>query len=162
MKKGVIQILFFALILITTLALTACHSTGSSSTSALQTFPTTTTIVGTSTASSSPATTSTPLTFGAMAALGKTVFKNYGASSHGENGQGGSGPALIGSNASLAKYNTAQGLLNYISASMPLEAPGSLSHQDYLDVLCYLLVQNNYVYPNDVFSESQLSNITLK
>jgi len=45
---------------------------------------------------------------------------------------------------------------------MPLEAPGSLSHQDYLDLLCYLLVQNNYVSADTIFNESELSNITLK
>jgi cytochrome c len=97
-----------------------------------------------------------------MATLGKTIYDKYGASSHGQNGQGGSSPALMGSHATLTKYNTAQGLLTYISTNMPLEAPGSLSHQDYLDILCYLLVQNNYVPADTVFNESQLSNITLK
>ncbi len=97
-----------------------------------------------------------------MAVLGKTIYDKFGASSHGENGRGGSAPALIGSNSNLAKFNTAQGLLNFISTSMPLEAPGSLSHQDYLNVLCYLLVQNNYVSAKTVFNESQLINIALK
>lgn len=162
MKKRVIRILILEFIAIAAFALSACKSTPSSKTPS-QIISNTSPYVSISTTSSNTGTSLTStVTFGTMAALGKTVFENYAASSHGENGQGGSGPALIGSNAALGKYNNAQALLNFISSSMPLEAPGSLSHQDYLEILCYLLVQNNYVSPNSIFNESGLSSITLK
>jgi hypothetical protein len=82
---------------------------------------------------------------------------------HGNNGQGlGLAPALWGSGAQLAKYNNALGLLNYISANMPKNAPGGLSHQQYLSVLCFVLVQNNQVNPANEFNESQLGSVILK
>jgi cytochrome c len=151
MQKGVIRVFFLTAVLIPLLTLSACNSTSSS-----------TALSQTTTAATSSIINSTVSAFNAMATLGKTIYDKYGASSHGQNGQGGSSPALMGSHATLTKYNTAQGLLTYISTNMPLEAPGSLSHQDYLDILCYLLVQNNYVPADTVFNESQLSNITLK
>jgi cytochrome c len=161
MQKGVIRVFFLTAVLIPLLTLSACNST-SSSTALSQTTTAATSSIINSTVSTATASSTLANTFNAMATLGKTIYDKYGASSHGQNGQGGSSPALMGSHATLTKYNTAQGLLTYISTNMPLEAPGSLSHQDYLDILCYLLVQNNYVPADTVFNESQLNNITLK
>lgn len=110
----------------------------------------------------SPATSSSGPTFGSLSDAGKTIFANRCAKCHGNNGQGVTAPAVTGSSANLAKYKTAQGLLSYTSASMPFDAPGSLSHQDYLNVLAYLLVQNNQTPANSPFNESQLESITLK
>jgi hypothetical protein len=45
---------------------------------------------------------------------------------------------------------------------MPLYAPGTFSHNDYVNVTCYLLVQAGDVQPMDMFIESQLKNIKLK
>jgi hypothetical protein len=45
---------------------------------------------------------------------------------------------------------------------MPATAPGSLSQQDYLDVVTYLLVQNKYVAAGTAPDASQMANITLK
>ena len=97
-----------------------------------------------------------------MAQSGQAVFTSNCAKCHGANGQGITGPALIGADASLDKYNTAQGVLDFVSTAMPLNAPGSLSHQDYLDILCYLLVQNNFAYPTTAFDESTLPSLQLK
>ncbi len=101
-------------------------------------------------------------TFGSMAQAGKSVFSANCASCHGSNGEGLIAPALWGSGSALAKYGTAQGLLVFVSAAMPLSSPGSLSHQDYLKVVSYLLIQNNDVSANAAFSESQLGGIALK
>jgi polar amino acid transport system substrate-binding protein len=101
-------------------------------------------------------------TFGQYAQQGQAVFDRIGASCHGSNGQGARAPALWGSSAHLAKYKTAQGLLDYVSTTMPANAPGSLSHQEYLYVLSYLLVQNNYVSADTTFDESQLINLPLE
>jgi mono/diheme cytochrome c family protein len=101
-------------------------------------------------------------TFGQLANTGKTVFSNKCSKCHGDNGQGVTAPAIIGSNASLSKYNTAQGLLNFIDTAMPFNAPGSLSSQDYMNLLGFLLVQNDYVTANTAFDPNQLGNIQLK
>jgi cytochrome c oxidase subunit 2 len=125
----------------------------------------------TTTTTSPPPTTSTtaPATFQTLAAAGKTVYASNCAICHGSNGEGGAGPALWGSNATLGQYsgvtlfkNNAQDLLNFISTKMPLTAPGSLSSQQYLELLAYILVQDNQVPPSSMFNESQLGSITLK
>ncbi len=45
---------------------------------------------------------------------------------------------------------------------MPPGATGSFSHQSYLNILSYLLVQNNDVSASTAFNESQLGSIVLK
>jgi polar amino acid transport system substrate-binding protein len=114
--------------------------------------------------SSSPVPSSAPavLTVGKLAAAGETIFAKSCAGCHGTTGGGGKAPAITGASAHLDKYNTAQGLLDFVDTTMPANAPGSLSHQDYLDVVSYLLVQNNDVSADTTFDESQLSNIALK
>jgi hypothetical protein len=53
-------------------------------------------------------------------------------------------------------------LFDFVSTVMPANAPGSLSHQEYLDVMSYLLVQNNYVSADAALKESELSSLALK
>ena len=100
-------------------------------------------------------------TAGQLADSGKTVFASYCAVCHGANGQGVTAPAIIGANASLGKYNTAQGLLSFVDSAMPLNAPGSLSQQQYLQVLSFLLVQNNFVSAGTVLDTNHLDAISL-
>ena len=120
-----------------------------------------------------PGTTTTPPTssgtFQAMANLGQTVYTSKCATCHGANGQGGTGPAVWGSGFVPGQYVgttlfalNAQAMLNFISSSMPLTAPGTLSHTDSVNVLCYLLIQESEVSPSTVFNESQLSTIVIK
>jgi mono/diheme cytochrome c family protein len=109
-----------------------------------------------------PSTAPTPPTAGEVAAAGEPVFASHCASCHGATGGGGRAPAIIGASAHLGKYNTAQGLLDYVSTAMPANTPGSLSHQEYLNVVSYLIVQNNYMSPDASFVGSQLSNVSLK
>jgi polar amino acid transport system substrate-binding protein len=132
------------------------------------------TVGGCASSSSPPASTTTPAstsssaqsaggtTFGQAGDAGKTVFAGSCVRCHGNNGQGTTAPAVIGSSANLGKYNTAQGLLDFIRVSMPFNAPGSLSSQDYLNVLSFLLVQNNYVSSGTALDTGQLKNIQLK
>jgi hypothetical protein len=44
---------------------------------------------------------------------------------------------------------------------MPATSPGSLSEQDYLYVLSFLLVQNDYVSADTIVDEATLNNISL-
>jgi mono/diheme cytochrome c family protein len=122
---------------------------------------------GPSSASSTTATTTTTTpsgspTFAEFSDSGKTIFASHCAKCHGDQGQGITGPALIGPSANLIKYTTAQGLLSFIGTAMPLDAPGSLSHQEYLQLLSFLLVQNNDVTGSTTFNESALGTVQLK
>jgi mono/diheme cytochrome c family protein len=121
------------------------------------------------TSSSSPATTTTSATtpsstatFAQSAQSGKAVFASRCSKCHGDNGQGVTAPALIGSGANLAKYNTSQGLLTFYQTTMPFDAPGSLSSQDYLNILAYLMVQNSYLSGSAPYDSSALLNVQLK
>lgn len=83
----------------------------------------------------------------AQAARGEFVYIQYCITCHGANLQGASGPPLqgpqFGRSMALAKMTTAA-LYSFISGGMPMNAPGSLSQQQYLDVLAFLLKRNGY------------------
>lgn len=49
-------------------------------------------------------------------------------------------PAIIGTN-TLAKYENAQELYDFISMRMPFQAPGSLTRDEYWELVAYLLRQ---------------------
>ncbi|MDP2932353.1 MAG: c-type cytochrome [Chloroflexota bacterium] len=99
---------------------------------------------------------------GQLASAGQAVFANRCARCHGANGQGVTAPPVIGASANLGKYNTAQGLYAFISTVMPLDAPGALSQAEYQQLLCLLLVQNNFATANTPFDQTKLGNIPLK
>ncbi|MFH1652401.1 MAG: cytochrome c [Chloroflexota bacterium] len=109
-----------------------------------------------------PSSAPTPPAIGEVARAGETVYANYCTSCHGNSGGGRVGPAVIGSAAALGKYNTAQGLLDYIAATMPKSNPGGLSHQDYLNVVSFLIVRNNYLPEDAAFLESRLDSVALR
>ena len=144
-------LLLVCLIVIGVLVLVACSGSKA------------TTPATSSTTTSVATTTPGQLHFAQLADAGKRVFAASCAGCHGNNGQGATAPALIGSSAQLGKYGTALGLLNFIDTNMPLSGPATLSHGDYVDVLAYLLLQNNYVTQTTLYiNEGQLGAITLK
>ncbi len=100
-------------------------------------------------------------TAGQLADQGKLVFARHCAKCHGDQGQGVTAPANIGPNAQLEKYKTAKGLYDYVSTLMPNDAPGSLSPQEYLQVVSYLLVENNFVKPDTPINPNTLDSIPL-
>ena len=100
--------------------------------------------------------------FGQMAQSGKTSFLSKCATCHGANGQGGIGPPLIGTTNIPLAYPTAADLLKFITTTMPRESPGGLSTSKYQQILSYLLVQNNWVDPGDLFDVDGLTQVTLK
>ncbi len=134
--------------------------------------PTTTapaTTTSTSTPSSTATTSPSGTTFQQLATNGQTTYAKICSVCHGANGGGtGAFPALWGSKATLGSYsgNTlfsdAQGMLSFISKAMPFTAPGSLTHQQYVDVMAYILIKANIVQPSTIFNESHLSTIKIK
>ena len=113
-----------------------------------------------------PADTPTPEVEGTpadtLAMSGEEVYAAECAQCHGELGEGLVGPALIGDAASLEVYSTAQGLYDYVHLTMPQDAPGSLTDQQYLEVVTFLLLQNNVVQGNTSISEEGLGDIPLE
>jgi mono/diheme cytochrome c family protein len=96
-----------------------------------------------------------------LADAGKTVYTESCAKCHGVNGEGGGSPALTGSKANLGKYSTAQALLDLVSKQMPLGKGGSLSSQAYIQVISFLLVQNQIVQPSAKLDINSLDTIKL-
>ena len=125
----------------------------------------------TTTTSSTPPTTTTSSASTTFQTLSNSVASTYSsvcALCHGANGEGaGNFPALWGSKATLGKYNgatlfsDAKGMLDFISTKMPFNAPGSLTSQQYTELLAYILIQNNLVSPSTAYNASQLSTIKI-
>ena len=83
----------------------------------------------------------------AQADAGKDTYDNTCAVCHGDHMQGGAGPALAGQDfLSVSQYQkiTAKYFFKFMSTHMPLTDPGSLTKQQYLDILAYLLEMNGY------------------
>lgn len=117
---------------------------------------------GTTTTTTTSTTTTTQAdTFGSLAQLGKNVYASNCAACHGANGGGGVGPAVIGNTNIPQIYHNASQLLSYIRTTMPQSSPGSLSLQLYQQVLCYLMVQNNYVDAQTIFDAGNLDQVPI-
>jgi hypothetical protein len=93
------------------------------------------------------------MTIGQLAVKGQEIYDTY-CRCHGSN--------LIGSYGYiyLSSFGNARNLLDYNGAAMP--KGGGISQQEQWEVLCYLLVQNNFTSPDTVFNLDTLSQIQLK
>ena len=49
---------------------------------------------------------------------------------------------MIGGSRRIASYQTTERLYDYVSRTMPFDAPGSLTEQQYWDAVAYLLDEN--------------------
>lgn len=136
---------------IAVMGLAACSSTAPTSTPVASATPTV-----------SPAPTASGTTFGQLAQQGQGVFATRCSGCHGQNGQGATAPAVLGAGANLGKYGDAQKLLDFISTAMPFNAPGSLSADQYRQVLSFFLVENSFVTAGTAFNASQLGSVSLQ
>ncbi|MBI2858133.1 MAG: cytochrome c [Chloroflexi bacterium] len=101
------------------------------------------------------------LTYGQMADQGREIFAQRCAKCHGEQGRGGQGPALMGPDAHLEKFNTTQGLISFVEAAMPMDDPGSLSGEEYWKVVSYLITQNGLVSRDIPFDAGKMEDTRL-
>lgn len=69
-------------------------------------------------------------------------------------------PALIGPG-TLNRFATAQDVYNFIHKAMPFNAPGSLSDEQYLQLLAFLLESNHIVPDGTRLDAVSLANIAL-
>ncbi len=82
-----------------------------------------------------------------QATAGQAVFHQTCAICHGDQLQGGAGPALAGQQfLSVSQYQqiTADYFYRFMSTHMPLTHPGSLTPTQYLDIMAYFLEVNGY------------------
>jgi len=80
-----------------------------------------------------------------QATAGAAVFSQNCAICHGAALQGEAGPPLVGQSfASAASGDTIGGIFGVIAEQMPAGAPGSLTHDQYTDVMAYILSKNGY------------------
>jgi len=66
---------------------------------------------------------------------------------HGVQLEGGAGPPLSGPNMTTLGQKThlsVGDMFTYITTNMPMNAPASLSHDQYVVILAYILKQNGY------------------
>ena len=93
---------------------------------------------------------------------GKQVFAARCASCHGQKGEGGDGPALVGGKGTLATptpkktvgsyWPYATTVWDYVNRAMPFNEPGTLSHDEVYAVAAYVL------FLNDIVGEKQVLN----
>jgi len=82
-------------------------------------------------------------------AAGREVYLADCARCHGEQGEGGTGPVLIGGSRRIASYESTDRLYDYVSRTMPFDDAGSLSEDEYWASIAFLL-QENDLLPADV------------
>lgn len=100
----------------------------------------------------------------AQAARGAQIYGQFCATCHGSNLEGKAGPPLTGKafqdTLQYAEMTTSQ-LYAFISQSMPQNAPATLSHQQYIDVLSFLLSKSSYPAGSIPLSEERLGEVKL-
>jgi cytochrome c len=77
----------------------------------------------------------------AQAQQGVDPYENNCAMCHGANMEGAQGPTLLG-DTFISHYQTVGDLMQFIVQNMPKSDPGALSHEDYVDILAYVLLKN--------------------
>ncbi len=92
---------------------------------------------------------------------GAAVYDSVCSYCHGAAGEGGEGPALIGPRA-IRSFRTAGRLYTYVRLSMPNDNPGSLSDQEYYDVIAFLLDANELNPEGAMVDADSVDDITLQ
>jgi mono/diheme cytochrome c family protein len=78
---------------------------------------------------------------------GERQFAQSCATCHGDQLEGGAGPALTGPNFKILskKVGARVGdVFTYMSTNMPLNEPASLSHDQYVNIMAFILSKNGY------------------
>jgi len=104
-----------------------------------------------------------------QATKGALAYYQNCAMCHGPNldGQpaGYSGPALKGKDFADPSYNFhVSDIFNFVSKQMPAATPGSLSHEEYEQIMAFILQQNGYpAGPNAlVYAEAEKSSVPIR
>jgi mono/diheme cytochrome c family protein len=96
---------------------------------------------------------SAPITASDQVVLGQQLYGKYCASCHGAQGQGDKAPALVGASAlplqpppgaksRTGAFKTAADVFHFVKTTMPGNAPGSLTDEQYAAILAFALKAN--------------------
>jgi len=94
-------------------------------------------------------------------ASGREVYTGECAQCHGENGEGDTGPLVIGGGKRIATYESTVRLYDYVSRTMPFDEPGTLTPEQYWNVIGYLLDENQLL-PQDTVLGPESESIELE
>lgn len=101
----------------------------------------------------------------AQAAQGELVYVQHCARCHGAQLEGAAAPTLaggaFGESLKTGKMASAQDLYHFISTAMPLAAPGSLSPEEYRELLAFILSRNGYPAGDAELTADRLEQIAL-
>lgn len=81
---------------------------------------------------------------------------------HGAQLEGGAGPPLKGPNLTTLGEKThlsVGDMFTYIATAMPFNAPGSLSKDEYVKIMAYILKQNGYPAGSKALTYSSAGNV---
>jgi alcohol dehydrogenase (cytochrome c) len=99
-----------------------------------------------------------------QAQIGAQIYSGSCSVCHGSKLQGGAAPALTGpafAQSLKATYTTASALFALISTQMPVNNPGSLSKNQYTQVLAFILAKNGYPAGSVLLDAAQLDKVAL-
>ena len=74
-------------------------------------------------------------------AWGQQLYAKNCASCHGDGGEGGNGPKLVGKDA-LGKFKTGMDVFDFVKKNMPPKRAGSLTDEQYAAILAFDLKAN--------------------
>jgi len=104
-------------------------------------------------------------------AAGRQVFLESCARCHGDKGEGGVGPRLVGGQGSLATrqpvktvgsfWPYATTVWDYISRAMPFDQPGNLKPNEVYALVAYILQLNDIIGPNEVMDAKSLPKVKM-
>ncbi|MGH7729110.1 MAG: c-type cytochrome, partial [Vulcanimicrobiaceae bacterium] len=102
----------------------------------------------------------------AQAAAGGETFEANCSACHGEQAEGGAGPALHGGTFVTLSKNThlkVKDIFTFMSQEMPLNAPATLSKDQYVTIMAFLLKLNGYPHGSHAltFAGAKSSNVPL-
>jgi cytochrome c len=94
-------------------------------------------------------------------AAGQTVYAASCAKCHGAQGEGGTGPLVVGGGKRIATYGDTDRLYDYVGRTMPFDKPGSLTEDEYWQVIAYLLKENDLL-PEEIVLSPEAEPIELR
>jgi mono/diheme cytochrome c family protein len=83
----------------------------------------------------------------AQVSAGSKAFAQYCSGCHGASLEGGAGPALSGPNFKTLSSKvkaTVGDVFTYMTTSMPMNAPASLKHDQYVAIMAFILSKNGF------------------
>ncbi len=105
-----------------------------------------------------------PISFtSTQVSAGSSAFATHCATCHGAHLEGGAGPALSGANfktlSTKVKANVSD-IFTYMTTNMPMNAPASLSHTEYVNIMAFILSKNGYQAGSTALTFGQASAST--